>query len=50
MNNANDVLDIIRTVADIMIIPLCGILWNVQGRLSRIEGMLTNRTLRPEEL
>lgn len=49
----NDALELIRTIADILIVPLCGLIYNVQGRLSRIEGMLSargNSTLRPEEL
>lgn len=33
-------LSLIKTLADIIIIPLLGLTWNIQGRLSRIEGTL----------
>lgn len=33
-----DMLEVIKLIADIAIIPLCGMIWSVQGRLSKIEG------------
>jgi hypothetical protein len=42
MSGALGALDVVRTLADIAILPLLGVLWNIQGRLSRIEGMLNN--------
>lgn len=43
MNDANTVLEIIRMVGNFAVAPLCVILWNMQGRLSRIEGMIASR-------
>lgn len=40
MNNEKDILDLIRFVADFAIVPLCVILWDVQKRLSTMEGTL----------
>jgi hypothetical protein len=45
--NGADILEAIRTVADVFIGPLCWVMWNVQGRLSRIEGMLAQRKRQP---
>ena len=42
-------LDFIKAVADLIIIPLCGILWGMQGRLSRIEGQLSTLTTFPHK-
>lgn len=35
-----NIFELIKLGADIVIIPLCAILWGMQGRLSRIEGQL----------
>lgn len=35
-----NLFDLIKIAADMVIIPLCAILWGMQGRLSRIEGQL----------
>jgi hypothetical protein len=44
-------LDLLKTVADFALIPLLPVLWNIQGRLSKIEGHLAPRSsvYRPEE-
>lgn len=34
----SNLLNIIKLIADIAIVPLCGMIWSVQGRLSKIEG------------
>jgi hypothetical protein len=41
-----NVFDIFRTLADIALLPLLGSLWNIQGRLSKIEGMLHSQQRR----
>lgn len=33
-------LDLIKMIADIAVIPAFGMLWSIQGRMSRIEGEL----------
>lgn len=38
------VLEVIRVIGDVAVIPLGGILWSMQGRLSRIEGLLSPRS------
>lgn len=36
----HDVLALIELIANVAIVPLVAMLWNVQGRLSNIEGQL----------
>jgi len=36
-----NIIEAIKALADIAILPLLGVLWNIQGRLSKIEGILT---------
>ncbi len=31
-------LELIRTIADLFIVPLVGVLWQMNGRMSRMEG------------
>ena len=38
--NLTDLLDIVKTTADFIIVPLCMMIWSVQGRISKIEGKL----------
>jgi hypothetical protein len=38
-----DMIALIKLIGDFAIFPLCAILWNMQGRLSRIEGLLAPR-------
>jgi len=33
-------LELLRLITEILIIPVFGILWGIQGRLSKIEGKL----------
>lgn len=39
----SNLLQLVEVVANIAILPLCAILWNMQGRLSKIEGSLASR-------
>ena len=48
MNTNHDLFELFRFIADFAAIPLCAILWDVQKRLSTIEGTLKYH-LKPEE-
>jgi hypothetical protein len=36
----NSSLEFLRLISEVLIVPVVGILWGIQGRLSRIEGKL----------
>jgi hypothetical protein len=33
-------LDVIKLVADVLLIPIMGMVWSVQGRISKLEGII----------
>lgn len=39
-SDLESVLGFIHLVADLILIPLLGLVWNIQGRISHIEGYI----------
>lgn len=45
----HSVIEVIRLIADVVIVPMFAVLWGIQGRISKIEGMLATRERRDSE-
>jgi hypothetical protein len=50
MNGATiDWLQLAKVIADVLILPAFAVLWSIQGRLSKIEGVITTLLERRNE-